>query len=185
MALGSQSVDTAKSYFVCLSIIIGGMILDLVGFFYAKQYLGWVAGFAVGGVGAVLIFGSMWAYYVSLKRGFGRFGLSIQLFFPPTHEFGYNGIGLWVPNKVVTRDDGMQIAPTGIKQVPNMALDWKHQIKDEPRVRDLIFWKSLPFMVETSYLTAKFVGEYESKPSGEHIPKFKALFAPSMLEETS
>ena len=174
----SLSVDMVRGYFLILAGLLAIMVIGFITMFFVIKLFGVFFGLAVGALIAAGVGTFVYDYYARLKREFGKFGIGLQLFFA-----GPLGIGMWIPNKMVTEESGMQITKmTGIESVPHLALDWVKPIEKEPTQMDLVFWRGFPITVQETYLTAKYVGEYESKQFGR-MPEFKVLFASSMLEQ--
>ena len=174
---GSLGVGMVRGYFLLMAAVLAAMVAGFIVVFYAVESFGVLFGLAVGALLAAVAGTFVYDYYARIKREFGRFGIGLQLFLP-----GPFGIGLWIPNKMLTEENGMQLAKvTGIKSVPHIALDWAHSIRDEPTQEDLVFWRGFPIMVQETYLTAKYVGEYTSEQLGV-MPKFQVIFAPSMVK---
>jgi len=60
---GSQSTAMVRSYFALMLTLIGGMMFDLVAFFYANLTWGALIGIVVGGLGAAGIVSTLAGYY--------------------------------------------------------------------------------------------------------------------------
>mgnify|MGYP001557847661 CR=1 FL=1 len=161
------------------------MIVAVLSVFYLTSIFSGLVGLAVGVLFVAFIGTFVYEYYTDIKRDFGDFGLSIGLWFSQSR-----GVGLWMPKRKITTDpDGTQIGATGIKHVPLIALDCEKPIQDEPTIDDLVFWRWIPLNVKSTFMVAKYVGEYTRKYRSEYtskswetkMPKFKVLFAQSML----
>ena len=173
---GSLSVGMVRGYFLLMAAVLAAMVAGFIVVFYAVESFGVLFGLGVGALLVAVVGTFVYDYYVRIKRDFGKFAIALQLWLT-----GPLGIGMWMPNKMIIEEGGIQITKTtGIKSVPHIALDWAKPIEKEPAQTDLIFWRGFPMNVNAVYLTAKFVGEYTSKQFGV-MPKFEVLFAPSIV----
>ena len=92
---GSQSWQLVKGYMATMVLLVGGMLFDLVMFFYTNMTWGALAGIAAGGLGAGGIVGGLGAYYFLgvITPASAGLNLSAQIFELP--ELGW---GLWAVN---------------------------------------------------------------------------------------
>jgi len=89
--MGSQSFQMVKSYFAMMVLIIGGMMFDLIMFFYANLTWGAIAGIGAGAGGAIVIGGGLWGYYDTQIRGpvSSNLNMSVQCFESPSKAYGF------------------------------------------------------------------------------------------------